>query len=132
MPPIPAVRKYRAALAKAIEGQADAFRALLAAGVTTESRLFRAVAVRLIARAVGLGGGMGPFLVEPLLEELRSVAEVGVAYVGGGWTGRVPGLWCGCCWCGGLLGTCGGRRCLAEVGVLFGPCCCWVVGVMGA
>ena len=110
----PTDRRYRAALATAIEPCGASFRRLIAAALTTESRLLRAAVVRVLARAAGegvwrawlgclgccgerrgagagrhmgmprccalpcgagLGGGMGPFLVEPLLEELQTVAE---------------------------------------------------------
>ncbi|PRW45038.1 G-patch domain-containing [Chlorella sorokiniana] len=71
----PSDRRYRAALATAIEPCGASFRRLIAAALTSESRLLRAAVVRVLARAAGLGGGMGPFLVEPLLEELQTAAE---------------------------------------------------------
>ncbi|KAL4436605.1 hypothetical protein ABPG75_003744 [Micractinium tetrahymenae] len=71
----PTDRRYRAALATAIEPCGASFRRLISAALTTESRMLRAAVVRVLAHAAGLGGGMGPFLVEPLLEELATVAE---------------------------------------------------------
>jgi hypothetical protein len=101
----PSDRKYRAALATAIEPCGASFRRLISAALTSESRLLRAAVVRVLARAGGLGGGMGPFLAEPLLEELQTVAEspaplhdarrlleVGCAAFGAGRVGVVVGL----------------------------------------
>lgn len=38
--------------------------------MSSDSRLLRASLVRLCGKAAGLGGGMGPFLAAPLVEEL--------------------------------------------------------------
>lgn len=72
--PPPPQRAYRKALAKSIEPCGVPFRRLIASAITSESRLLRAGVVRVCARAAGLGGGMGPFLVEPIIEELKGVA----------------------------------------------------------
>lgn len=52
----PSDRKYRAALATAIEPCRASFRHLIAAALTSESRLLRAAVVRVLARA---SGGVG-------------------------------------------------------------------------
>jgi hypothetical protein len=45
-------------------------RRLISFAAGSDSRLLRAALVRLCGRAAGLGGGMGPFLAAPLVEEL--------------------------------------------------------------
>lgn len=49
----PSDRRYRAALATAIEPCGASFRRLIAAALTSESRLLRAAVVRVLARAAG-------------------------------------------------------------------------------
>lgn len=53
-----------------LEGCPEAFRRVVAFGCNAEARLVRCAAVRLMGRAVGLGGGMGVFLAQPLMEGL--------------------------------------------------------------
>ena len=58
LPPVqapPADRKYRASLATTIEPCGASFRRLIAAALTSESRLLRAAVVRVLARASGAG-----------------------------------------------------------------------------
>lgn len=54
-----------------LESCAPQFRRVVAVGCCSESRLVRAVAVRLCTKAAGLGGGMGVFLAQPVLEDLQ-------------------------------------------------------------
>jgi hypothetical protein len=63
---------------------------LVGCGLTAECRLVRCAAVRLVARASGLGGGMASFLVGPLLEALGGAVRGMVP--GGGAGGAVPPL----------------------------------------
>lgn len=71
----PAHMRYRAALARSFEPSAASLRRLLATAAGSESVLFRAALVRLCARASGLGGGMGMFVVGPLMEELAEATQ---------------------------------------------------------
>ncbi len=71
----PAHMRYRAALARSFEPSATSLRRLLATAVGSEAVLFRGALVRLCARASGLGGGMGAFMVGPLMEELAEAAQ---------------------------------------------------------
>lgn len=73
--PPPSAMRRRAALARSFENSTGVFRGLIASGIAAESRIARALLVRLCARAAGLGGGMGVFLAEPIVDELRSVAD---------------------------------------------------------
>lgn len=45
-------------------------RRIISFAVSSDSRLLRASLVRLCGKAAGLGGGMGPFLAAPLVEEV--------------------------------------------------------------
>jgi hypothetical protein len=73
----PAHMRYRAGLARSFEPSAAALRHLLATAAASESILLRAALVRLCARASGLGGGMGMFVVGPLVEELNEAVQPG-------------------------------------------------------
>lgn len=55
----PTDRRYRAALATAIEPCGASFRRLISAALATESRMLRAAVVRVLARAAGELGGVG-------------------------------------------------------------------------
>jgi hypothetical protein len=57
-----------------IEGCAAAFQRLLGDCLAADPVVLRAAAVRLLARAAGLGGGMGPFVAAPLAEALAACA----------------------------------------------------------
>ncbi|KAL0034398.1 hypothetical protein WJX79_000220 [Trebouxia sp. C0005] len=87
--PPPTHREYRVALANALMPLKQDFRDMVTTAVASDSRIFRAALVRLVARASGLGGGMGVFLAEPItkalnealtaraaLSELRRVLEI--------------------------------------------------------
>lgn len=71
----PAHMPYRASLACSVEPATAALRRLLAAAAGSEALLFRAALVRLCARGSGLGGGMGAFMVGPLMQELTNAAQ---------------------------------------------------------
>ncbi|KAL0053110.1 hypothetical protein WJX82_000994 [Trebouxia sp. C0006] len=87
--PPPTHREYRVALANGLIPLKQDFRDMVTTAVASDSRMFRAALVRLVARASGLGGGMGVFLAEPItkalnealtaraaLSELRRVLEI--------------------------------------------------------
>ena len=57
---------------QAIEDCTGAFLHLVAACIAAEPQQLRAAAARLLARASGLGGGMGAFLVDPLAAALEA------------------------------------------------------------
>jgi hypothetical protein len=61
--PPPTDRKYRAALATAIEPCSASFRRLVSAALTSESRLLRAAVVRVLARAAGECKRLGKYIV---------------------------------------------------------------------
>ncbi len=67
------------------------FSRVLAFGLTAECRMARCAAVRLVARAAGLGGGMATSLVLPLVEALGgAVRGVGSPAAGGVVPGPPP------------------------------------------
>lgn len=79
--PPPSRMADRAALARACGPVADGLACLVTAGAAAEPALVRAALVRVVARAAGLGGGMGVFLMAPLVDILKyaSAAAAGTA-----------------------------------------------------
>ena len=75
--PPPSSRAYRVALTHAIDQHKAPFESLISASVMAASTLFRAASVRLLARAAGCAGGMGAFVIAPIVAAL----EAGVASV---------------------------------------------------
>lgn len=55
---------------RSLEPCAKQFRHIVEFSLGCESQLMRCAAVRMCARAAGLGGGMGCFLAEPFIEEV--------------------------------------------------------------
>ncbi|KAL4548666.1 hypothetical protein Ndes2526B_g01224 [Nannochloris sp. 'desiccata'] len=72
--PLPSFRAYRTAFAKAIENNVGPFNSLISACVEAEPTLLRAAAARMLARAAGFGGGMGEFILRPIVAALESGA----------------------------------------------------------
>jgi len=72
--PPPTFRAYRTAFAKAIENNVGPFNVLISACVEAEPTLLRAAAARMLARAAGFGGGMGEFILKPIVAALESGA----------------------------------------------------------
>ena len=70
--PPPSARAYRVALANAIGDNMQSVESLIAACLAAEPTLLRVGAARMLARAAGLGGGMGAFVVRPILTALES------------------------------------------------------------
>eukprot|EP00210_Caulerpa_lentillifera_P003451 g3293.t1 len=68
--PPPPKMKTRALLARGLEYHNRAFKYLIEYGLGSESHIVRCMVVKLCSRAAGLGGGMGVFLVEPIMKEL--------------------------------------------------------------
>lgn len=75
--PPPTHRPYRIALCNALEPVLASFKSAVAMAVQSESRVMRAVLVRLCARAAGLGGGLGRLLAEPILKAMQESTEAG-------------------------------------------------------
>jgi hypothetical protein len=69
--PPPSFRPYRRTFAMAIEKCSDPFSELISACVNAEPTLLRAAAARMLARAAGFGGGMGEFIIKPILAALQ-------------------------------------------------------------
>ena len=58
-----------------LETHSTAFRYLVEFGLGSESHIVRCATVRLCTRAAGLGGGMGLFLIEPIMNEASSLIK---------------------------------------------------------
>jgi len=72
--PPPSRMADRAALARACVPVAEGLSRLVANAAAAEPALVRAALVRAVARAAGLGGGMGVFLMGPLVDTLKTAA----------------------------------------------------------
>lgn len=70
--PPPSARAYRVALANAIDLNMAPVESLIGACLAAEPTLLRAAAARMLARAAGFGGGMGAFVVRPIVAALES------------------------------------------------------------
>jgi len=60
---------------RGLECHNRAFKFLIEYGLGSESHIVRCMVVKLCAKAAGLGGGMGVFLVEPIMKELTSLIK---------------------------------------------------------
>ena len=60
-------------ICRGLEAHATAFRYLIEFGLGSESHIVRGMMTRLCVRAAGMGGGMGLFLVEPVISEMTSL-----------------------------------------------------------
>ena len=74
MPP-PTDRKWRLSLAHSFEGCKKVFAHLIEMSISSESAIVRALTVRVLTRCSGLGGGMAPFLVSPIVSVLEQVSN---------------------------------------------------------
>ncbi|KAL3150414.1 hypothetical protein ABBQ32_000252 [Trebouxia sp. C0010 RCD-2024] len=77
--PPPTLKAYRVALAHGLEPVKEGFKDMLNVAVASDSRMFRAALVRLVARAAGLGGGMGILLAHPITEALKDALSAHAA-----------------------------------------------------
>jgi hypothetical protein len=88
--PPPSRMADRAALARACGPNADGLRRLVTAALIAEPALVRAALVRAVARAAGLGGGMGVFLARPIVDVLTAAAAAATAAPAAAAAGRAP------------------------------------------